>query len=968
MKKLLVVFALCLCLCLLFVACGEEADPTQGSNDQTQGSKEPHTHSYGAWVTVSLPTCDTDGQDKRTCSCGEFEVKVVVAFGHTETVLEAREPTCTVAGLTEGKGCSECGAILVPQDTIPTISHEEQIVEGKEPTCTEGGLTEGKVCTDCGETLVAQEPIPPKHTEEVVEGYPATCYNTGLTDGLKCTACGETLVEQTEIPISHIPEILPAKEPTCYEKGLTEGSRCSICFTPILPQQEIDEKHEPTVVEGYAPDCFNDGKKDGIFCSLCGKVIQEQEIIPAHHELVLIPGKIATCTETGLTNGYECSVCKNIIVKQEEIPYTLHNFVDGNCTHCSVTAFSQGLKYSLSDDGQYYILEGRGSCTDLQLIIPETYRGKPVKEIAPFAFQSDRNIISIVFPKTIETIGSAAFDYVTRLIEVYNLSSHLSFHQSTDQTGICEYVKSMHTQLDEPSVLKVVGDFIFAEINTPKIVAYTGSSPVVVLPDEYNGSDAYEIYDYAFCDRQDLVSIVVPWAVKKVGVGAFGSNPSLVEVYYMAGMQIEYNGSWMQGDLGHYAVAINSSLDVPSIIDIVGDYVFMTYEGQSYLVRYIGSDTRITLPTSYKGGDYAIYKNAFNSAKIEYVTIAGGVTAIGERAFAICQSLKELIIENGVNSIGQFAFEGSSIRRLVLSDEVTSIGDFAFNTCTYLASVTLGNGIEAIGAGAFYSCINLVSITLPKSLKTIGGSAFGDDNSFGLRRLKEIINHSSIVLTLGGKDNGYIAYNAMVIKTGENDEQSFIMEGDYAFVLVDGKYYLAAYLGNDRDLVLPSSINGSTYEIASHFLRSVSLIYTIVIPDGVTAIGEYAFRGCTHLTSISIAGSVKTIGTYAFQSCGNLTDVTLAEGVETLNKYAFYYCTALESIKLPKSLKAIGSNCFYNCSVLASVEFGDPNNWYTTSTEGAASGTDQKSRTDDASNASFLTSSSGRKLFWYKKK
>ena len=911
---------------------GEGNGSTDGDGDGdgtgTEGGEGTHTHIFGEWVVVTDPSCSLEGTQKRECDCGEYET-----------------------------------------NPIPTTSHIEATVEGYAATCTETGLTDGLVCAECEKVLKEQEVIPFAHKPKTLEGYAPTCYEEGLTNGSVCEICEEILVPQTSIEIKHTAEIIPAVEPNCYEVGWTEGKKCADCGTILLPQQEIDVKHQPGVYEGYQPtDCFSEGYENGVSCTVCGEVIVERQVIPASHlDLVLVPGRIATCTESGMTDGYNCNACGQTVVAQEIIPLTLHNFVGGSCTHCDITEFSQGLAYSLSDDGEYYIVTGKGTCKDLKIIIPETYMGKTVKEIGSQAFMSDRSFISVVIPKTIEHVGSGAFSYTERLIEVYNLSPNVRV-SSSEENGLWDsyYPKKIHTSLDEESVLKQVGDFIFAEVNTPKLMAYTGSSATVVLPEDYNGGK-YEIFHYAFHDYKKLVSLTVPKNVVNVGLGAFYSCTSLVELYYFAGLQLEFNGSWQYGDLGRYALAIHGSLDEKSIVDYVGDFAFVTIDGESYLVNYVGDETKITLPREYKGGGYSIYTRALQSIKhLESVTIPGCVKEIGENALAYCTNLKEIIFEEGVTSIGKNAFEESGIRKITLPNSLTYLGEYAFYGCASLASVTFGDSLEEISGGTFVGCANMVSIRLPRSLKSIAAGAFGAESSNGLIRLKEIVNPSSLVLTMGSADNGCVAYQAIVIYTGENDKQSVIIEGDYAFLVIDGKYYLASYLGSDREITLPTSINGNTYEIAKNAFRSRKLIFTITIPNGPTAIGEYAFRDCTHLTTIYIAGSVKTIGDYAFRSCGYLVNVTLNEGLLEIGEYAFCYCIELESIVFPKSVKSIGRYLFRYTEKVKSVVFLDPDNWYITQTKGATSGTDQASRTDAEKNATSFTTGVP-KYYWYKK-
>ncbi len=96
-------------------------------------------------------------------------------------------------------------------------------------------------------------------------------------------------------------------------------------------------------------------------------------------------------------------------------------------------------------------------------------------------------------------------------------------------------------------------------------------------------------------------------------------------------------------------------------------------------------------------------------------------------------------------------------------------------------------------------------------------------------------------------------------------------------------------------------------------------ITSVVLSDGVTSIGGYAFSNCSSLTSITIPNSVTSIGGSAFSNCSSLTSITIPNSVTSIGGYAFSNCSSLTSINIPNSVTSIGYYAFEDCSSLTSI-------------------------------------------------
>ena len=128
---------------------------------------------------------------------------------------------------------------------------------------------------------------------------------------------------------------------------------------------------------------------------------------------------------------------------------------------------------------------------------------------------------------------------------------------------------------------------------------------------------------------------------------------------------------------------------------------------------------------------------------------------------------------------------------------------------------------------------------------------------------------------------------------------------------------------DSRTLINKLVIEDGVTSIGNYAFNYLSNLSSVTIPDSVTKIGNYAFQYCSILPSISIPSSVTSIGSYAFYNCAGLTGITLPDSVEFLGTYVFYDCDALTSVKLSNGLLAISSYAFYSCDALTSIVIPD---------------------------------------------
>jgi hypothetical protein len=220
-----------------------------------------------------------------------------------------------------------------------------------------------------------------------------------------------------------------------------------------------------------------------------------------------------------------------------------------------------------------------------------------------------------------------------------------------------------------------------------------------------------------------------------------------------------------------------------------------------------------------------------------------------------------VIIPNTINglsvtSIGNWAFaRHPAVTRVTMPDSVTSIGIGAFDATdshSGLTNVVIGSQVASIGMNAFHFCDRLTSIKIPGSVTNIGMAIFGDG------WLPKTTN-------IGVAFGGCFGLKEIIVDTNN-----------------------AAY--SSRDGVLFNQDKTTLIQCPGGKAGS------LIIPNSVTNIGDYAIWNCPKLTSVTIPEGVTRIKKEAFAACGSLTRITIPASVTNIELWAFDSCVSLKAV------------------------------------------------------------------------
>ena len=507
------------------------------------------------------------------------------------------------------------------------------------------------------------------------------------------------------------------------------------------------------------------------------------------------------------------------------------------------------------------------------------------------------SVQEIVLPSEMTTIGEAAF-YMGSITELYIPET---------VTTIGDYAFSWCTGLttiEVPGNVETIGEAVF--MGCSSVTEITLNDGVQTL-----GERAFEM-----CDK--LKTVNLPASLQNVPANIFidgETGSSKPQTINFAGTKAQWNSICEQG------------------IDLRGADVVCS-DGINYLV--VGTSgqplTKAMVTAALANPGSACVKRvkvadgvkeingAFDSAEFVEIVLPDGLTTIGENAFSWAMSLTEIKIPNTVTTIGHHAFSGAyNLLAINLPSSLTSIGQHAFSFCYALKSIVIPEGITVIEDGLFYESTGLISVTLPASLQSISADCF--DRSDKL----ETINFAGTKAQWNRIcDDQMILSNVNVVCS-----DGTIEIGEYMITVgVAGqpltKEMVTTAVNNAPDGVDKTKIkiaNGVT-EIADGTYQTgvfASSDFTVIIlPEGLTKIGNYAFSSAFSLTSLVLPSTVQTIGDYAFQMLSIAVEIPY--GVTTIGAYAFTWSYGVSgTLNIPETVTTIKEGAFDGCENLREI-------------------------------------------------
>ncbi|MEG9429661.1 MAG: leucine-rich repeat protein [Christensenellaceae bacterium] len=559
---------------------------------------------------------------------------------------------------------------------------------------------------------------------------------------------------------------------------------------------------------------------------------------------------------------------------------------------------------------------------DLEVNIPDG-----IEIIAPRAFYA-KKVSTVNLPESVIIIGDNAFYQSSAVVNIPKVSGAINLNTYSllgakkvvylDKSSYTNGNDTFYFTVDDNENATIVGcETTSVNITLPvtlggytvTAVGYRGMANCTTLSAITIPNNITSLGDYAFAGCTGLDVVTVPATCTYVGTHAFSGCSSMTTAIIAEGVLY----------LGDYAFENCTSLTEIVVPDSCG------YLGKCTFFNCTALESAIVGNSTPAIQDFTFY----NCENLKTIVVGINVTRIGDYAF-YNTALTNIYLHQlpNLKTIGNYAFASCSNVTAVRLRAIETIGDGAFMNDTLLAEINLPNTLKDIGAYAFYGCSSLTSVTIPALvtnvkdytfaftvletatvngvLSFIGEKAFYNDNlttftfkegltsigadAFAFNNLTEIILPDSLTYI------GEQAFNACVLLATVSLPDSISYVGAYAFST------------NASDLTI--TVRYNTGNIADYLLFNTG-VYSVIMEDGITQIGEYAFALNRNLQYITFSNTIETIGSYAFYGNRRYSELALPNTVASIGEYAFALGYNFVKIHIPDSVQTIGAYAFY---------------------------------------------------------